>query len=109
MLIKIKKGANMKNADIPANPQTIFITESGYIYTSLDYTETSGLTKLESIAKDLPHIDIQFNDLDEMTEFLGVEKNIESHYDAVTLAIEIEAKIRVMRAKALLAELEKGE
>jgi len=99
----------MKNADIPANPQTIFISEHQDIHSSADSTETSGLTKLESIAKDLPHMDIQFNDLDEMTEFLGIEKNIEFHYDAVILAIEIEAKIRVMRAKALLAELEKGE
>lgn len=65
-----------------------------------------GLTKREIIAKDLPMQGFEFTH-DEACEFLGFPpppKTIETN---VNLAIQVEMKLRVMRADALLLELEK--
>ena len=66
-----------------------------------------GLTKREAIAKDLPHIEVEFGDLSIMCKFIGVDTVPESIDEILSVTFATEAKIRVMRADALLKELNK--
>ena len=66
-----------------------------------------GLTKREAIAKDLPHIEVEFGDLGIMCKFIGVDTVPESIDEILSVTFATEAKIRVMRADALLKELDK--
>jgi hypothetical protein len=99
----------MKNADMPASPTNLDITEyAGTIDCPYNQPMT-GLTKRESFAKDMPHIDVEFGDINEMCKLVEKEEVPISTLDILALSFEVEAKIRVMRADALLNELSKGE
>jgi len=92
----------MNNGDSPANP----FNNIDRAMQTVD-KQFQGLTKREAFAKDLPHIEVEFGNLGIMCEFIGVT-NVPVGIDeilAVTFATE--AKIRVMRADALLKELSK--
>lgn len=67
----------------------------------------SGLTKREAIAKDLPHIEVEFGGLGTMCKFIGVDTVPESIDEILSVTFATEARIRVMRADALLKELDK--
>ena len=98
----------MKNADMPASPTNLDITEYAQTINHPDYQPMTGLTKLESFAKGMPHIDVEFGDINEMCKFVEKEEVPISTIDILALSFEVEAKIRVMRADALLNELAKG-
>jgi hypothetical protein len=98
----------MKNADMPASPQNGTIEPSGDFHSS-ESMGGAGLTKREAFAKDLPHIDVEFGDINDMCKFVEKEEVPISTLDILALSFEVEAKIRVMRADALLNELSKGE
>jgi len=92
----------MKNADMPATP--LIDDKISTRCTEIFY----GLTKREAFAKGMPHIDVDFGDMNEMCKFVEKEEVPISTFDILALSFEVEAKIRVMRADALLNELAKG-
>ncbi len=68
-----------------------------------------GLTKREYFAATMNHDTEQFafGDISQAEEFLGRGIDTDSVGDIMLASIQVDAKFRVMRADALLAELEK--
>lgn len=84
----------MNNADMPAMPVS---DVSNF---------RDGFTKREMIAMSLPHAEMEINP-QFAHELIGREINWDDKLDIIKVAAEIEAIQRVMRADALLAELDK--
>jgi len=97
----------IKNADTPASPTHYSSFTNAYGGQDELYSDNEGLSKREAFAKDLPHIDVEFGDINEMCKFVQKEEVPISSFDILVLSFEVEAKIRVMRADALLNELSK--
>ena len=102
---------NMKNADMPAMPQSFSMGEEdcGTVISHLseaDVPMNIGLTKREMFAKDA---DVSGYEIfgDDISIFLGREVDEENIIDMINASLEIKAKVQVMAADALLAELEK--
>ena len=99
----------VSNGDMPINP---LVMENGHPYhaSHVCFENTplvSGLTKRESIAKDLPKTDIEFGSTEDACEFIGQLEIPTSTIEMIRLSFAVEAKTRVMRADALLKELAK--
>ncbi len=99
----------MKNADSPAMPQSASENGYGCNYGNEPGQVAQGLTKREMIAKD---IDVSFiNNFDnykEMASFLGETWNPKSNsFSNLKLKARVQAKLKVIAADALLAELDK--
>ena len=94
----------MKNADMPAMPipggKTI---QRG----SLNIDIGNGLTKREMFAMHAKLEGFEFNSVDDLSKFIGRKIDESSHLDLVKASAECDAKIRLIYADALLAELEK--
>jgi len=85
----------MNNADKPANDWVDVLAE--------------GLSKREHLAATMNHdaTVISFDDEESIVAFLGIQGWVYSQYSAIDLSFKLEAKLRVMRADALLEELAK--
>ena len=70
-------------------------------------TESIGLTKREYFAAALPHLEFECRDIKVMSEFIGRDINDNDEIDILKASAEFEAKLRLMRVDAHLAELEK--
>lgn len=68
---------------------------------------TSGLTKREHFAASLPHIEVELNGLESLSEVIGRSIDVDDVIDCLKAGAEFEAIYRVIRADAHLAELEK--
>ena len=100
----------MNNADMPAMP---VIDEDGvldcdkYKEFAMNPTIATGLTKREMMAKDMELRDIEFKNMSDFEEFIGRKVDKNSTNDMIKSQLECAAKLKVMYADALLAELEK--
>lgn len=71
------------------------------------FIPANGLTKREMFAKDADVSSCQLKDIQATEEFLGRKINTDSIEDLFKANFEVMAKLKVMAADALLAELEK--
>ena len=98
----------MKNSDMPAMPVT---DEAGMPFNDVPSENCSiGLTKREHFAATMTYnpTDIaRFTDEHSLCEFLGHSVDLSSKMGRAKAGVELEARIRVMKADALLAELER--
>ena len=93
----------MNNSDMPAMPQT-WVPDYG----NKPPVVAGGLTKREHFAAMLPPFEITFSGNEDIGIFLGRELNNDTPAEEMIQAcIDLEAKVRVMRADAHLAALEK--
>lgn len=90
----------MKNADKPASP-------IGNVNINMVDRSCLGLTKLEHFAATLPHLDFQLGTIDDLCTFIGRKVDEDDPEDVILATAQFEAKLRVIRAKAHLEELEK--
>ena len=93
----------MNNADMPAMPTPVM--ENGS--TSHGTEPTYGLTKRDMMAKDMELRDIEFKNMAYFEDFIGRKVDQNSTIDMIKSQLECAAKLKVMYADALLAELEK--
>jgi len=91
----------IKNADMPAMP----IELSGFgQYEPEAYI---GLTKRETLAINANVDNSKFTTREALVEFAGRDYDDQDVIDSLKFTFEVEAKLKVMAADALLAELEK--
>lgn len=89
----------MKNSDMPAMPFEIGDEAQGSRW-------WSGLTKREMMAATLPDIEIKV-DYKAIPELIGRDVDWNDMRDVIKAGAEVEAIQRVIRADAILAELER--
>ena len=96
--------SNMKNADMPANPTPYMDQDSngGELY-----CDNAGLTKREMFAMNADVGGVEFESIRGLSRFLEREINEHDDADLIKAGLELKAKLKVMAADALLAELEK--
>ena len=94
----------VNNADLPAMPQDYTLWCEGIGECP---TIATGLTKREMMAKDMELRDIEFKNMSDFEEFIGRKVDQNSTNDMIKSQLECAAKLKVMYADALLAELEK--
>lgn len=99
----------MRNADSPAMPCEITVAiEGAPIGCKPLRTEyATGLTKREMLAKDAVIGEFKFNSIEDMATFIGRDADQSSMEDLIKASAACDAKIRVIYADALLAELGK--
>ena len=87
------------NADKPARP---------FVEPIQLCTVNECLSKREELAATMNHdaTVISFDDEESIVAFLGIQGGV---YSAIDLSFKLEAKLRVMRADALLSELAKED
>jgi len=93
----------MRNADMPAMPNALaYPSNDGYMI-------TLGLTKREYFAAhmQIDSDEIEFHNQATLESFLGRTVDHGDFTDMMRAACEVDAKFRLMKADALLAELEK--
>jgi len=90
------------NADKPARP---------FVEPIQLCTVNECLSKREELAATMNHdaTVISFDDEESIVAFLGIQGWVYSQYSAIDLSFKLEAKLRVMRADALLSELAKED
>ena len=71
------------------------------------YLPANGLTKREMLAKDADVSGFEFESIRGLSRFLEREINEHDDADLIKAGLELKAKLKVMAADALLAELEK--
>lgn len=71
--------------------------------------QCGGFTKREAFSALMNHEtdSFQLDDVDSLSEFIGRSIDLTSVSDVLKASLEAESKVRVMRADALLAELER--
>lgn len=94
----------MKNADMPAMPQERELWVEGIGNCP---TEATGLTKRETMAKDMDVSGFEFNNIESLEAFIGCKVDQSSIVDIIKSQAKCNAKLKVMFADALLAELER--
>lgn len=95
----------MNNADMPAMPITL---EDGEVWSETE-DHALGLTKREhfAITLSMGSDEVEFNDKATFEQFIGRSIDESDPFDMIRAACELEAKFRVMKADALLSELER--
>ena len=102
----------MKNADMPAMPQSFSMSEEdcGTVISHLseaDMPMNIGLTKREMFAMHADVSDFEFYSHDDISDFIGRKIDEDSTIDMIKAGLELQAKLKVMAADALLVELDK--
>ena len=94
----------MNNADMPAMPtQYMDLTQNGGEL----YCDQQGLTKREIFAMHATCDGFEFKDTKSSEDFIGRAVDWDCFNDMIKASCEVSAKIKVMKADALLAELDK--
>ena len=101
-----KQGDEMKNADMPAMPTQTYDHGAAMQGLAVTVTDKSGLTKREMMAAMLPDVGLEI-DSRAVPGFIGREVNWGDILDGLKASAEVEAIHRVIRADALLAELDR--
>lgn len=96
----------MKNADMPAMPTTVKANEQEKAFGAVD-AQYQGLTKREIFAMHATCDGFEFSDAKTSEEFIGRSVDWNCINDMIKASCEVSAKIKVMKADALLAELDK--
>ena len=101
----------MKNADMPAMPQSITHSVEGGLICSADFANCQGLTKREYFAVHSPVMaeEVKFNDRDALEKFIGRQINTKDAEDMIKAQAEVIAKSKVIYADALLCQLQATE
>lgn len=100
----------LSNADMPAMP---VIDEDGvldcdrYKEFAMNPTIAKGLTKRETIAKDMDVSSFEFLSMEVLESFIGCKVDQSNIISVVESQAKANAKLKVMFADALLAELDK--